>query len=121
MDRKQEFRKRTRDYAGAVVRLYCSMPTSREEIRVMGRQLLRSGTAVAATYREASRARSRAEFVSKIDMCTQEADETSLWLDLLETECAVSSELLTWVKKETEELIAIFVTMSKRTKENDRR
>jgi four helix bundle protein len=82
--------------------------------------LLRSGTAVAAIYREASRARSRAEFVSKIDTCAQEADETSLWLDLLETECAVKSQLLLWVKKETEELIAIFVTMSKRTKENDR-
>lgn len=119
MDRKEEFRQRTRDYAGIVLRLYCRLPTSREEVRVIGRQLLRSGTAVAAIYREASRARSRADFVSKIDLCAQEADETGLWLDLLKKECGIVSDHLTWLEKETEELISIFVTMSKRTKEND--
>jgi len=81
--------------------------------------MLRSGTSVAANYREASRARSDAEFISKIEVCTQEADETDLWLELLEENCEIISELMTWLRKETNELIAIFVTMAKNTKKRN--
>ena len=86
------------------------------ECHVLGKQLLRSGTSVAANYREASRARSNAEFVSKIEICTQEADETILWLELLRDDCGISSDRLDWLLDESNQLISIFVTMSKNVK-----
>lgn len=82
----------------------------------MGSQLLRSGTSVAANYREASRARSDAEFISKIEVCSQEADESQLWLELLEQDCAVPAAKTQPIWQEATELIAIFTTMSKNTK-----
>ena len=115
-DRKEEFRKRTKVYASSVIKLYCSLPKNRAEVQIVGKQFLRSGTSVAANYREASRARSDAEFVSKIELCTQEADESALWLELLQEDCGIESERLEWLLRETDELISIFVTMSKNTK-----
>lgn len=114
--RKEEFRRRTRAFASAAIQLYCSLPKGRAEVQVLGKQLLRSGTSVAANYREASRARSDSEFVSKIDQCAQEADESMLWLELLRDDCAIHSDNLDWLLKESDELIAIFVTMSKNVK-----
>ena len=93
--------------------LYCKLPVKREEIRVIGKQLLRSGTSVAANYRQASRAGSDAEFISKIEICTQEADDTAFRLELLNEECDIDDENLHWLLKETDELIAICVTMAK--------
>jgi len=75
---------------------------------------------VAANYREASRPRSPAEFVSKIEQCAQEADETLLWLELLREDCGVDGELIVALMREADELIAIFVTMAKRVKEGQR-
>lgn len=69
-----------------------------------------------ANYREASRARSDAEFVAKIDVCTQEADETLYWLELLRDECGIRDERVAWLDAEANELISIFVTMSKNVK-----
>ena len=80
--------------------------------------MLRSGTSVAANYREASRARSRNEFVAKIELCSQEADETLLWLELLRDDCGVELPEISALWREADELIDIFVTMAKRTKEN---
>ena len=114
--KKQKFRERTKKYASKVIRLYCKLPIKRAEVQVIGRQLLRSGTSVAANYREASRARSDAEFVSKIDICAQEADESCLWLELLRDDCHIKFDDLSWLLKESDELIAIFVTMSKNVK-----
>lgn len=71
---------------------------------------------MAANYREASRARSDAEFVSKIDQCAQEADESLLWLELLHDDCAIQPDALNRLLKESNELISIFVTMSKKVK-----
>jgi four helix bundle protein len=116
-DRKRDFRDRTKNYASQTVRFYCTLPKGRTECQVLGKQLLRSGTSVAANYREASRARSDAEFVSKIDQCAQEADESSLWLELLRDDCHIQSDGLRWLLGESDELISIFVTMSKRVKE----
>ena len=113
---KAEFRQRTKAFASATIRFYCTLPKSRTEVQVLGKQLLRSGTSVAANYREASRARSDSEFVSKIDQCTQEADESMLWLELLRDDCGIRSDRLTWLLKESDELIAILVTMSKKVK-----
>lgn len=92
------------------------MPKNRTEIQILGRQFLRSGTSVAANYREASRARSNADFISKIELCAQEADETQLWLELLRDDCGIKSESLYSLLDESDELISIFVTMSKKVK-----
>jgi four helix bundle protein len=78
--------------------------------------MLRSGTSVAANFREASRARTTTEFVSKIEVCIQEADETELWLELLRDDCSFADHRLTELLIETNELISIFVTMAKRSK-----
>ena len=115
-EQKEAFRQRTKQFAGRIIRLYCGLPKPRPEVQVLGKQLLRSGTSVAANYREASRARSDAEFVSKIDLCAQEADESVLWLELLKEDCNIHSEHLDWLLQESNELIAIFVTMSKKVK-----
>jgi len=114
--RKAEFKQRTKAFASATIRFYCTLPKGRTEVQILGKQLLRSGTSVAANYREASRARSDAEFVSKVDQCAQEADESLLWLELLRDDCEIRSEKLEWLCREADELIAIFVTMSKSVK-----
>ena len=95
-----ELRQRTKNYASAIIRLYGALPKRRSEAQVLGRQLLRSGTSVAANFREASRARSVAEFISKLETCIQEADETDLWLELLRDDCGISDERLDDGEKE---------------------
>ena len=82
-----EFRERTKKFAAATIRLFVKLPKGREEVRVLGKQLLRSGTSVAAHVREASRARSDEEFVSKLGGALQEADESLLWLKTCATGC----------------------------------
>ena len=115
-DRKSEMRMRTKEFASSVIRLYCGLDKRKEELRVLGKQLLRSGTSVAVNYREASRARSPAEFIAKVEQCAQEADETQLWLELLRDDCHLDANLTDPIWNESNELIAIFVTMAKNTK-----
>src|SRR5947207_9267200 len=107
----EEFRQRTKLYAAGVIRLFVKLPKEREEVRVLGKQLLRSGTSVAAHVREASRARSSEEFTSKLGGAAQEADESLLWLELLREECRVAPELTQPLEQESSELLAIFTTM----------
>lgn len=107
----EELRGRTKQYASAVIRFYVTLPKGREEVRVLGKQLLRSGTSVAGHAREASRARSDSEFCSKLDGLLQEADESLLWLELLRDDCGIQGELLKRLLLETDELIAIFTSM----------
>ena len=121
VSKKDLFRQRTKQFASRIIRLYCSLPKQRTECQVIGKQLLRSGTSVAANYREASRARSNAEFIAKIELCTQEADESTLWLELLRDDCHIQAEELNELLKEINELISIFVTMSKNVKCNNAR
>jgi four helix bundle protein len=109
------FRDRTKCYAAEVIRLFVKLPKAQEEVRVIGKQLLRSGTSVAAHVREASRARSDAEFVSKLGGAIQEADESLLWLELLRQECQIHTSLTSPLEQEASELIAIFTTMINRT------
>ncbi len=90
-DRKNLLRQRTKKFASEVIRFYCELPKNRMECQVLGKQLLRAGTSVAANYREASRARSDAEFVAKVEVCAQEADESMLWLELLREEYAAEN------------------------------
>ncbi len=112
-----DLRERTTAFAIQVVHLYRSLPMKdRYDIQVAGKQIIRSGTSVAANYREASRARSKADFISKIDICSQEADETLLWLEILSKGCNLNLKEIEPLKKEADELISIFVTMSKNSK-----
>jgi four helix bundle protein len=115
-----ELRERTKNYASGIIRFYVKLPKEREEVRVLGKQLLRSGTSVAAHMREASRARSNSEFCSKLDGLLQEADESQLWLELLRDDCGIQSEPTSHLLRETDELPAIFTTMvSKLRKRGD--
>lgn len=118
-ERKRALRKRTKKFASTIVRFYISLDKRRQELSVLGKQLLRAGTSVAANYRESSRARSDDEFVAKIELCTQEADETQLWLELLQDDCGIPAEVIGPIWQEADELIAIFVTMAKNTKRKD--
>jgi four helix bundle protein len=112
----EEFRNRTKAFAAGVIRLFVKLPKQREEVKVLGKQLLRSGTSVAAHVREASRARSNEEFVSKLGGALQEADESALWLELLREECGIEAALTKPLEVESNELLAIFTTMIKKTK-----
>ena len=112
----EELRHRTKRYGSAVIRLYVSLPRQKKEIEVLGHQLLRSGTSVAAHTREASRARSDAEFCSKIEGALQEADESQLWLEYLMEDCGISGDVIHGLHKESSELIAIFATISSKLK-----
>jgi four helix bundle protein len=112
----EEFRDRTKRYAARVIRLFVKLPKTQEEVRVLGRQLLRSGTSVAAHVREASRARSDDEFVSKLGGALQEADESQMWLELLREECGIPSADTLPLEKESDELMAIMTTIINRTK-----
>ena len=107
----EELRARTKQYASAIIRCYVKLPKEREEVRVLGKQLLRSGTSVAAHAREASRARSDSEFCSKLDGLLQEADESQLWLELLRDDCKIAGEEMGFLLRETNELLAIFTSM----------
>jgi four helix bundle protein len=80
--KEKDLRIRTKAFALDVIRLFSSLPKT-SVAQVLGKQLLRCGTSVGAQYREATRSRSRAEFVSKIESALQELEETTYWLDLL--------------------------------------
>jgi len=82
----------------------------------MGKQVLRSGTSIGAHYREASRAKSDADFVNKIEGALQELDETTYWLELLVESGIVQVEKLESLIKETDELIAVFVIIVTKVK-----
>lgn len=111
-----EFRDRTKAFGAGVIRLFVKLPREREEVRILGKQLVRSGTSVAAHVREACRARSDDEFISKLGGAIQEADESQLWLELLRDDCAICDQALDALHSEAGELIAILVTMVNRTK-----
>lgn len=96
-----------------LIKLFRSLPRS-EDARVLGRQVLRSGTSVAANYRAPCRARSRAEFVAKMGTVIEEADETVFWLELLVDSGLMPSPRMQHLLKEANELVAIFVA-SRRT------
>jgi four helix bundle protein len=113
---KDDLRARTKDFALRVIRMFSALPKT-TEARVLGKQVLRSGTSVGANYREASRARSKAEFIAKCGDCLREIDETAYWLELLVESQVVPVGKLAPLRDECEELIAIFVTIVKRAKE----
>lgn len=105
--RATELKERTKNFAIGIVRLFRALPRT-EEARVIGQQFLRSGTAVAANYRATCRARSKAEFIAKIGVVVEEADETIFWLELLENTSIVQKGQAQELIREADELLAIF-------------
>lgn len=118
LDRAKALQARTRDFALRIVRTSAALPTS-EEARVICRQFLRSGTSIAANYRAACRSRSDADFVSKISIVTEEADETLFWLELLRDAQIVTAAKIQPLIDECEELVRIF-SASRRTARRNR-
>ena len=106
-EKAQELRDRTKSFALRVVRLFRALPRS-GEAQVMGRQLLRSGTSVAANYRAACRSRSRPEFLSRLSVVLEEADESCLWIELLIDSGTLKKEKAELLLKEARQLTAIF-------------
>jgi four helix bundle protein len=111
----QDLKFRTREFALRIVRLYSSLPKT-TEAQVIGKQVLRSGTSVGAHYREACRAKSNADFINKVEGGLQELEETQYWLELLTQAKIMSIDKIQLLLKESDELIAIFVTMVKKIK-----
>jgi four helix bundle protein len=109
-------RERTKAYALRIIRLYGALPPTTEG-QVIGKQLLRSGTAIGANYREGTRARSTSEMIAKFGICIQELDETAYWLELLVEAGIVSEPQLAPLLDETDQLLAIFIASSKRMAE----
>jgi len=115
-----DLRLRTKAFALRIVRMFTALPKT-TEAQVLGKQVLRSGTSVGANYREVYRGRSRAEFIAKAGDCLKELEETAYWLELLEEGGIVEAARLKDLRQETDELIAIFVTIIRKAKENGRK
>jgi len=104
--------KRTKKFAVRIIRLSTALPNTPENI-VIKNQITKSGTSIGANYREANRARSKADFKNKIKICESESSETQYWLEVI-----VEAKLLSWEKVKPEydecsELLAIFTSIGK--------
>ncbi len=107
LERAKELQQRTKVFALRIIRMFRGLPRT-EEARIIGRQVLRSGTSIGANYRAVCRARSRAEFTAKMGVVVEEADETVFWLEIM-----VEAEIISVAKaedllREANELLAIF-------------
>src|SRR5438270_3812118 len=115
MSQPEQLRERTKQFSYRILRLYRSLPRS-GEAKVVGHQVLRSGTAVAANYRAVCRARSKAEFVAKMGIVVEEADETVYWLELISDNGILPKPKMTDLLKEATELAAIFTASHQTSK-----
>ena len=106
---------RTKNFALQIVKFYVSLPKTTES-QILGKQVLRSGTSVGAHYREATRARSTAEFISKIEGALQELEETIYWLELLSEAGILPSHQVHNHLREADELMRILVSSAKTAK-----
>ena len=104
----EELRDRTKEFAKRIVRLCRCLPPT-QEARLIGNQIFRSGTSVGANYRAACRGRSKADFINKLGIVLEEADETLYWLEILAETEIVKGDLLAPLMKECRELVAIFI------------
>jgi four helix bundle protein len=112
---EKDLRQRLKQFALRIIKLYSAMP-KRGEALILGTQVLKSGTSPGAHYREACRAKSDADFISKIEGALQELDETQYWLELIGEANILTAKRLEALYQEAEELIAILVTVVKRVK-----
>lgn len=112
-----QLRDRTKRFALRIMKLFRALP-QRADALVVGKQMLRSGTSVAANYRAVCRARSHNEFYSKLCVTLEEADETLLWLELLSDSGLVNPASVRDLKTEANELVAIFAAARKTARES---
>ena len=113
---ERDLQDRTKRFALNVIRTFATIRKT-TEAQVLAKQLLRSGTSVGANYREAYRGRSKAEFIAKCGDSLRELEETAYWLEPLVDGNIVPVETVAAVRQECDELIAIFVTIVRRSKE----
>src|SRR2546421_8565993 len=113
LDKHQELKDRTKQFALRIIRMSRVMPNNREA-NIISNQILRSATGMAANYRADGRSRSKAEFIAKIGVVIEEADETVFWLEMLRDSGIVKPTKLDSMLDEANQLLAIF-TASRRT------
>jgi len=107
LEKAAELKQRTKRFAIRIVKLFQSLQRS-PEAQTLGKQVLRSGTSIAANYRAVCRARSRAEFISKMSVVLEEADETVFWIELLVETEIIRPEPAQELLNEANQLVAIF-------------
>ncbi len=115
----QELQKRTKQFAALIIKFVEKFPHS-TAYNVIGKQLIRSATSVAANYRSCSRARSKADFVNKLGIVEEEADETLFWLEMLVEADKIKDNEIQNLLKEAKEIVAIFSAAHKTSKRNYR-
>lgn len=103
----EELKKRTKEFAIRVIKMVRALPKT-EEARIIGKQILRSGTSIGANYRAVCRARSKAEFAAKMGIVVEETDETVYWIELLMEINIISKTKMNEILREANELLAIF-------------
>lgn len=113
----EELKRRTKKFGLDVIKLVESLPSTQTG-RVIGKQLLRSALSVGANYRAACRGRSKADFISKIGITIEEADESQHWLEMLTEAGLASQEKLKPLSKEADELVAILTASAKTARDN---
>ena len=114
----EDLKDRTKAFALRVIKMYTALPRNDEVARVLGKQVRRSGTSVGAHYREAIRARSTAEYVSKLEGGMQELEETVYWFELIVGAGLYTSQQMADLQDEADQLMAILTTIVKKTKAN---
>jgi four helix bundle protein len=108
-----ELKQRTKSFVLRIIKLSKSIPKADDAGRIIAKQIIRSGTSVAANYRATGRARSKAEFIAKIGTVEEEADETALWLELLGKSGTVTARKLCALLQEANDLTAIMAASDK--------
>ena len=111
----KQLEKRTRTFSITIIKLSCSLPNTPES-RVIRNQIIKSGTSIGANYREANRARSKADFSNKISIAESEASETAYWLEIIEELEWADNQIIQNAMKEANELLAIFTSIGKNLK-----
>ena len=112
---ERNLKERTKAFALRVIKLYAALPR-RGDAKILGNQILKSGTSVGAHYREACRAKSDADFISKIEGALQELDETAYWLELIGEAQILPMTRLQPLHDEADELMAVLVTIVRKVK-----
>jgi four helix bundle protein len=115
---KEELKERTKKFALMIIKLVEELPDTLAGLTI-GKQIIRAGTSVAANYRTACRARSNADFISKITIVEEECDETLFWLELIAEANLLKKERLHDIVKEADELTAIFTASGKTARLNN--
>ena len=115
---KDELKNRTKKFALQIIKLIDELPNTIAG-RAIANQIIRSSTSVASNYRSACRARSNADFISKITVVEEECDETLFWLELIDESGLIEKEKLIFLIKEADELTAIFTASGKTARLNN--